>query len=188
MNRCIPVAVFSFLSAAFVHAQSTPDRAKAMAKLGFMSGIWTGQAGGVDADGVRYSVRQTERMGPMLGGDVIVIEGRGYKEDGSIGFNALGVISWDSRSGKYEFRSYAQGYAGTFELKPAQDGYIWEIPAGEATIRYTATVLDGRWREIGERLVPGKPAVQIFEMNLKRVGGTDWPAADPVPAPPRPFD
>ena len=65
-------------------------------------------------------------------------------------------------------------------MKPAQDGYVWEIPMGQATIRYTATVKDGHWREVGERLMQGKPPVQIFEMNLKRVGDTDWPSGNPV--------
>lgn len=132
-------------------------------------------------DGTRYSVHQTERMGPMLGGDAIVVEGRGYKDDGSTRFNALGIVSWDVHTGKYEFRSYAQGFAGTFELKPTDNGYVWEIPMDETVIRYTAMVKNGHWREVGERIASGKPAVRIFEMNLTRVGDTDWPAANPVP-------
>ena len=180
MNKPIVAALLALIASASVQAQPTADRAKAMAKLGFMRGIWKGPASGVEADGKRYSVLQTERMGPMLGGDIIVVEGRGYKDDGSVGFNALGVISWDAQSGKYEFRSYAQGYAGTFEMKLTQDGYVYEIPMGQATIRYTATVKDGLWREVGERLMQGKPPVQIFEMNLKRHGDTDWPSGNPV--------
>ena len=33
---------------------------------------------------------------------------------------------------------------------------------------------------VGERLVPGQEPQRIFEMDLKRVGDTDWPAAGPV--------
>ena len=180
MRTIILIAVLAITGAA--HAHSSPERAAAMAKLAFMNGVWAGPAEGTSRDGSHYAVTQTERMGPMLDGDIIVVEGRGYKDDGSTGFNAFGVVSWDAQSKKYELRSYAQGYSGTFELKPTANGYVWEIPAGPGTIiRYTATVKDGRWREVGELVAPGKPPLKTFEMNLKRVGDTDWPLGKPVP-------
>jgi hypothetical protein len=181
--RSLMLAVALTVVAAASVAQAGPaeDRKAAMAKFGFMRGVWAGPATGSNPDGSKYAVRQTERMGPMLGGDVVMVEGHGYKDDGSTGFNALGIVSWDARAGKYEFRSYAQGYAGTFEIRPTDDGYVWEIPAGPMVLRYTATVKDGHWREVGERIMPGKPSVQIFEMNLTKVGDTDWPAGNPVP-------
>ena len=33
---------------------------------------------------------------------------------------------------------------------------MWEIPAGPMKIRYTATVKDGKWLEVGDRIQPGK--------------------------------
>jgi hypothetical protein len=51
---------------------------------------------------------------------------------------------------------------------------------GPATIRYTATIRDGTLREIGERIAPGAEPQRIFEMTLKRVGETDWPAAGAI--------
>src|SRR4051812_9121273 len=83
----------------------TPALVAPMAKLGFMRGIWRGPATGVAADGTSYQVTQTERMGPMLGGDIIVIEGRGYEADGTTGFNAFAVVSWNGETQKYEIRS-----------------------------------------------------------------------------------
>jgi len=177
----LAVALTALAAASAAQAGPAEDRKAAMARFGFMRGVWAGPAWGFNPDGSKYSVRQTVRMGPMLGGDVVVVEGRGYRDDGSTGFNALGVVSWNAQANKYELRSYAQGYAGTFDIKPTDEGYVWEIPAGPVTIRYTAWVKDGHWREIGERIMPGKPAVQIFEMNLTKVGDTDWPAANPVP-------
>lgn len=162
-------------------AQAKPTRAEAMARLSFMRGTWVGEAKGLALDGTRYTVTQTERMGPMLGGDIIVVEGRGIKADGSTGFNAFGIVSWDAQAGKYEFRSYAMGYAATFPLTPTTEGYSWEMPIGPGVIRYTATVKEGQWHEVGERIFPGQPPVTIFEMKLKRTGDTDWPAGNPVP-------
>jgi hypothetical protein len=162
--------------------QPTPALAAAMAKLGFMRGVWVGPATGTLPSGERYSVTQTERMGPMLGGDIVVLEGRGYREDGSTGFNAFAVVSWDPRGQKYEIRSYAQGHAGTFELKLTADGYTWEVPSGPGAVtRFTATIQGDTWREIGEYAAGGKPPVQTFEMNLRRVGDTDWPLGTPIP-------
>ena len=96
-------------AAAPTAAQPSPERAAAMAKFAWMKGVWRGPAEGSNRDGSRYAVTQTERIGSALGGDVLVVEGRGYRADGSTGFNALGVISWDAATGKYEIRSYAQG-------------------------------------------------------------------------------
>lgn len=76
--------------------------------------------------------------------------------------------------------SYAQGQVGDFTIKLTADGYVWEIPAGPMTIRYTAVIKDGAWREVGDRITPGKEPVRFFEMNLKRVGDTTWPAAGAV--------
>ncbi len=163
-------------------AQPTPARAEAMKKLSFMSGVWAGPASGTSADRSTYKVWQVERMGPMLDGDVIVVEGRGYKDDGSTGFNAFGVVSWDPGSGKYTLRSYTGGYAGSFDLTPTGDGYVWEIPAGPGgSIRFTATVKDNHWREIGEYVSGGKVVAKTFEMNLTRVSDTDWPLGKPLP-------
>ncbi len=161
--------------------QPTPGRAEAMVKLSFMRGVWAGSAEGTDRAGP-YKVKQVERVGPMLGGDILVIEGRGYRDDGSTGFNAFAVVSYDPRAQKYEMRSYAQGNAGTFELKLTDHGYVWEVPAGpNAIVRFTATIEGDRWREVGEYIASGQPPRQTVEMDLKKVGDTDWPLGNPVP-------
>ena len=154
---------------------------QAMASLTFMDGVWRGPAWSLGPSG-RHEVTQTERIGPFLGGSVKVIEGRGYNADGSVGFNALGIISFDPTTSHYTLRSYALGRSGDFPLELKPDGYVWETPAGPgAVIRYTATITKDHWREIGERVAGQSPPMQIFEMNLTRVGDSGWPAADPVP-------
>jgi hypothetical protein len=152
----------------------------AIARLAFMDGIWRGPAWTIRPSGEKHSLVQTERIGPFLGGAVKAIEGRGYDPDGSVGFNALGIVSYDSERQVYNLHSYAQGQVGDFLLTPSDSGYVWEIPAGSMTIRYRATIKDGAWREVGDRIVPGKDPVRFFEMNLTRVGDTDWPAAGAI--------
>ena len=153
-----------------------------MQPLAAFDGLWRGPATITQADGSVVTITQTERVGAMLGDTVKVIEGRGHASDGSSPFNALAVVSFAPQTGKYAFHSYAQGYAGDFPLDVRPGGFTWSIPAGPVTLRYTATVKDGVWTEIGERLVEGQPPVRVFEMTLRRIGDSDWPAAGAVPA------
>jgi hypothetical protein len=163
-------------------AQAQPDSAAliaaqrdAMTRFAYMDGVWRGPAWTIVPSGQRRDVTQTERIGPFLDGTLKVLEGRGYNPDGTVGFNAFGVISYQPGQKTYTLRSYALGYAGDFVLAPTADGYVWEIPAGPMTIRYTATIRNGTWREVGDRIAPGKDPVRFFEMNLKRVSDTKWP-------------
>jgi hypothetical protein len=180
------VSLMALSSPAF--AQSPPDPAAliaaeraAMAPLAAMDGVWRGTAWTITPAG-RVDVVHTERVGPFLDGSVKVVEGRSYKPDGSVGFNAFGIISFSPRSRAYTLHSYAMGYAGDFPLIVRPDGYVWEIPAGPgATLRYTATIAGGAWREVGERVAGTAAPVKIFEMNLKRVGNSAWPAGGAVP-------
>src|SRR5215813_15018003 len=158
-----------------VVAQGRPDpqaamaaQKKALARLAFMDGVWRGPAWTILPSGEKHNVTQTERIGPFLDGSIKVIEGRGYNADGSVGFNAFGIISYNPATHVYTLHSHALGQVGDFVIKPTSDGYTWEIPAGPMTIRYTAVIKDGNLREVGDRIVAGKEPVRFFEMNLKR--------------------
>lgn len=153
---------------------------EAMLKLSFMDGVWRGAAWTILSSGDKHNITQTERIGPFLDGSLKVIEGRGYDPDGKVTFNAFGTVSYNPSTRVYTLHSYAQGQVGDFVLTPTADGYVWEIPAGPMTIRYTAVIKDGAWREVGDRIMPGKEPVRFFEMNLKRVGDTNWPAAGAI--------
>ena len=167
--------------------QGRPDPAtliaaqrEGMTRLAYMDGVWRGPAWTILQSGEKKTVTQTERIGPFLDGSVKVMEGRGYESDGKVGFNAFATLSYNPATRVYTLHSYAQGYVGDFVLTPTADGFVWEIPAGPATLRYTAVVKDGAWREVGDRIVPGQEPIRFFEMNLKRVGNTDWPAAGTI--------
>ena len=77
-------------------------------------------------------------------------------------------------------RSYAQGFSGDYVFQLTDEGFSWEIPAGPMLLKYHAVVKNGEWRETGERIEAGKPPVRFFEMNLKRIGDSDWPGAGAV--------
>lgn len=185
----LSLLLLAALVAPAAHAQRPPDTAallaaqrEALAKFAFMDGVWRGTAWALLPSGEKRVLTQTERVGPFLGGSVRVIEGRGYEADGSLGFNALGIMSYKPDEKAYSFRAYAQGNVGDFVLTLTENGFSWEIPAGPMTIRYAATIKDGKWREVGDRIFPGKDPVRFYEMELTRVGDTDWPAGGATPA------
>ncbi|MEA3040119.1 MAG: hypothetical protein QOE79_2632 [Sphingomonadales bacterium] len=154
---------------------------EAMGKLAMLDGAWRGTAWTITPRG-KVEVVHTERVGLMLAGTVRMIEGRSYLPNGTIPFVALGIISFNPGNGSYRMRSYAQGMAGDFAMTVNPDGYAWEVPAGPgAVIRYRATVANGAWKEVGFRVAGSDPPVQIFEMNLKRIGDTRFPVGEPVP-------
>lgn len=188
-RRLTPIALLLLTAGTLVLAsgQGRPDPAaliaaqrEAMKAFAALDGVWRGPAWTMLPSG-KHNITQTERIGPFLDGSIKVIEGRGYNEDGSVGFNAFGVISYDPATKVYMLHSHAMGQAGDFVIKPTADGYTWEIPAGPMTIHYTAVIKDGTLREVGDRIMPGKEPVRFFEMNLKRVGDSDWPAAGAIP-------
>ena len=151
---------------------------EAMRALAFLDGHWRGPAEAPNSG----PLVQTERVGTMLDGTVRVVEGRGYDPSGRTVFNALGVISYDPVRRTYSMHANASGYGGNFPLEVRPDGFSWSQPAGPgATIRYTATVGDGEWHEVGERIAEGTPPVRMIEMRLRRIGDSNWPGDGSVP-------
>lgn len=146
----------------------------------FMFGEWTGTATGSSQSGP-YEVVQTERVGPMLGGDVVVVNGTGYGDDGTAQFEALGIISRTPDGSGWQMTSWSGGRQGTFPLTLDGTDYSWELPAGpDAKMVYSATIDGDDWTSVGTYVREGMNPVETFRMTLTRAGGTGWPAANPV--------
>ncbi len=154
----------------------------AIQKFDNFDGVWRGQAWSMDPTGKRHEITQTERVGAFLGNTVKMIEGRGYNADGTVGFNALGVISYDAIKNTLSVTSWAMGRSGVFPMTAIENGYVWTTPAGPtAVMRYTATAIGDTWYEFGEYVAEGQPPRKVFEMTLKRVSASTWPEAGIVP-------
>lgn len=162
-------------------ANGSEAQRAAVSRLDFMDGEWRGTAVITGPQG-RTELVQTERVGSHLGGSIKVIEGRGYDASGATQFNAMAVISWDERAGRYGFRSYAQGFQGDYPFEVTEDGFRWSTPAGpNARIEYVAVVKDGVWHEVGDYVAEGQPPRRYIEMRLTRIGDSEWPSAGAVP-------
>ncbi len=180
------LVILSATGAALAQARPSPEallaaQREAMLPLAWMDGVWRGPAEISLYGGAKLQLTQTERVGTLLDGTIRVMEGRGYAADSSLAFNAFGIASYDPATKAYTLHTYARGHAGDFPLRPTADGFVWEIAAGPATIRYTTTFKNGVWHEIGERIMPGQDPVRTIEMKLTRVGESDWPAAGAIP-------
>lgn len=168
-------------SAAGAHAPARiAEHREALDRLAMLDGEWRGPAHVITPDGTRIGMVQTERVGPMLDGTIRMIEGRGHAPDGRVVFNALGIVSYDPKTQSYTMRSYTGGHAGDFPLRATGDGFEWEIPSGPATMRYRATVRDGRRVQTGELIREGQPPLEMFGMQLERIGDSAWPAGGAV--------
>lgn len=187
MRKLISCAVLAFATLGAVERVDAADPAdgtdrladqrRAMQPLAIFDGAWRGPATATLDDGRSVPLTQTARVGSFLAGSLKLIEGKGYAQDGSVAFNAFGIISFSPRTGQYSFRWYRQGHTTDSAVELAPDGLTWTVDAGGTTVRYTATVKNGVWSEIGERIVDGQPATRVYEMTLRRISDTDWPEA-----------
>lgn len=160
------------------------EQKAAMAKLAKLHGEWRGSATITTPSGTIRLV-QTERVGPMLDGTALVIEGRGYDDGGKLVFNAFAVVSYDSATDQYAMNSWTDGRSGKFPFAATDTGFEWSIPLPNgATIKYAATLADGKWAEVGHYVAAGMPPVEFAKLEVARIGDTVWPAAGFVTAKP----
>lgn len=151
-----------------------------MSRLDWMNGEWTGAAEVMVGMGQTRTLRHTERIGPMLDGVIKVIEGHSYEADGSTGFNAFAVLSWDDENDRYTMRSYVGGMAGDFPLEITPTGWRWSTPARGGEIRYETVHTPDSWTETGDFIMPGREPMRVITLRLTRKGDSDWPAAGAV--------
>jgi hypothetical protein len=150
---------------------------QAMKKLDFLAGKWAGEATMQTGKGPPIKVKQSEDVQFKLGGVVLIIEGTGVgkqkdTEAEGIVFNALATISYDAETKKYKMRAHRmEGPSVDPEITITENGFVWGFtpPKSKVQIRYTATVKDDKWTEIGEFSLDGKTWTKFLEMNLKRV-------------------
>lgn len=153
---------------------------QAMQTLSWMDGEWVGEAKVSMGPGRTSTLPHTERIGPMLGGSIRVIEGRSVNPDGSAAFNAFAVVSWDDTNERYMMRSYANGQAGDFPLEASAEGFSWAVPAPGGEMRFVTTFRGGEWLEVGDFVMPGRDPMRVIELRLRRRGDTGWPAAGAI--------
>ena len=178
-NALIGLAA-AVLLAGTAAAQGGPARAprpEITAPLAIFDGVWIGPARMTLPDGSVNTFEQMERIGPMLGGEIRVMEGKARGPDGATLFNAFTVFS-EAAGGGIEMRSHVWGDESSRVIALKPDGYVWRMDTPGGAITYDITVRNGVWHETGVITLASGATVPFFEMTLTRQGDSDWPRAN----------
>ena len=176
MKNYIYVFVFLLFSVSSLFGQM-PDYSKevkeAMKQVSVIPGKWEGQGWVIDQKGEKSFSNITENLQWKLDSTIILLEGIGKKDDGSVVHNALGVLSFNPFKKKFEMTSYlSSGLAtnATWEVIKPNEKFKWWFEDGRGgTIRYNITTDGSHWKEEGEYSRDGKQWNKFFEMNLVKV-------------------
>ena len=178
MNKRIAIFLWLLIPiAASAQSAGTSSTAE-MKKLDFLVGDWKGEGWIEMGPGGRSTFKQTETVQSKLNGTVVIVEGLGKGKLASTGqegivHHAFAVISFDSRTKKYQFRAFrADGNFIDAEMTAEGNGLVWGFrePQRNIEIKYTIKLTDaGQWNEVGEFSMDGKTWRKFFEMTLQRV-------------------
>jgi hypothetical protein len=166
----MPVCTLVFVSA-LAAQQQQPDLAaqtRAMSKLGFLVGHWSGTAVIVRGPGEPLRLTQTEDVQFKVGGLVLLLEGTGRNSDGQTVFRALATIAYDDGTNKYRFRAYNDGRCLDTDLVVTDNGFTWGFTSGPATVNNTMKLTGGEWIETTEATMGSSPPRRTVEMKLRK--------------------
>ena len=170
----LALATAAWLAPAAVAQMPEPPSLAPMQALDFLVGTWEGEGWMEYAPGKKATFTSREVVEPRLGGRVLVVEGLhespmpGAPEPVAV-HHALGVLSHKEGEG-YGFDTWlANGRGGDFSARLEDGALIWgydDPRRGE--VRYTITVADGQWVEVGDARRDGEAWHRFFEMKLKK--------------------
>ena len=142
-------------------------------------GTWEGTAShALPGQDKPSMVDMVEKVEWRMGETALLIEGRGVMKDDATGeenvvHDALAVVRFDPRTHKLMFHAFKAGEpSNVSELEMVDNGDMrWFIePAPGRMVRFTISLTDDTWTEIGEFSPDGGVTYQPFmQMNLKRV-------------------
>lgn len=158
-------ALLVFLLAGALRAEPPSSaQLEAINRLDFLVGDWEGAGWVVTPDGKRETFSSTETIRKKLLGTALLIEGT------HTGFEALAVVTFDTKAQQYRWRSFTSlGRGADVEARIVGAQTLQWFPSAHS--RYTIKISDsGKWEEIGEYSQDdGKTWTQFFEMRLQRV-------------------
>ena len=158
-------------------SEAQPEVVEAMSRLEMMVGEWTGTSTTRLGPDREQTSRVVEMAEFRLGGEMLVVEGRGTMDIGGedrVIHHAFGAVTYDAAADGYRMRSYRAGQ-GWVDAELVVDGPTvrWTLESPAGTIRFTADFSEpDRWIETGE-LERGGQWVQFLRMELDRVGPSE---------------
>lgn len=162
--------LFSCLLFVGLNAQDhgDPQMSKHMRSLELLVGHWEGEGYMIDQSRVKHEFTQVEDITFDLDSTIIYIKGVGTSE-GKIVHDARAIISPTDTAESFEFYSFlSDGRKGKFMMEKENNIIRWYIEADNGTIRYTITLSENNYHEIGE-FGYGDQWYPFLEMNLVKI-------------------
>lgn len=170
--------LISVATAALAQAKVDHDLAFDGAVVTRMVGEWVGSGWQQMGQGERNEFQVHERVRWHLSGRALIVEGLGFAshpETGEtiIGHDAMAVIRHDQTTGTWRFFA-GRGGAGLtdheLEIVDPEAGVIrWSPKTPQGDVRFTITIADDTWHEIGEFSSDGGETWFTFlAMSLER--------------------
>ncbi len=176
--RTITLAAAILLTLASPALAQTAKGVKPQAELAShpvskLLGEWHGSGSAMEPDRTRHEFEAAERVRWNLAGTALIIEGYGYTDAAGarvVGHDAFAFVTWDDESKGVKFHARRAGEAfQTFDMTwdADKEALIWFVQPNR--LRFTITVKDGVWHEVGEFSPDGgENWVEFLEMSLNR--------------------
>jgi hypothetical protein len=154
----------------------TPDldaQRTAMKKLGFLAGMWEGQARVLRGPGAMVDLAQTEIAEYKLDGLILTIEGIGKTKDGNAALQAYGILSFDDENGTYRMRAFNDGrfLESEVTLLDGESGMRWGFTLGDFKTNSVLRINEkGEWTEHAELLIGSQPPLNLIELSVRKIG------------------
>ncbi|MCF0072758.1 hypothetical protein LZD49_19920 [Dyadobacter sp. CY261] len=153
------------------HAATAQDDSQPARKFAFLVGSWHGTASVNLGPNSWKTIQQSEDVSLRLNDNVMYVSGTGT-EDQKVVFEAIGLMSFNKTTKKYNFRAYRENGMTTdayVEFK-GEKWFEWGFQlANGAKMRYNTQVrADGQWHELGEYSPDGVKWYKNFEMTLTK--------------------
>lgn len=170
MKPWLVLAMLALAVPAFGSAADSDPAIDAMKALPRLEGRWEGEGWMKMGPGEPARFVGEERVESRLDGRLLVVEGLHKTPDRSkIVHHAFGVFSWDAQAKNYRFDTWVANRGdGAYTARMDGDALIWEMSAEGPPRRFTITVENDQWKEVGHVRINDQ-WLQFFEMTLKRV-------------------
>lgn len=180
MRTKLLAAILLTVIAAFpAAAQTAPDVAPhtqlSAHPVSQLLGEWRGKGWMMQRDGSRIEYEALERVRWNLAGTALIVEGLGRHHDQetgeiTIGHDAFALMTWDDESNSPRLSAKRAGEPfQTHEITadPGSGALIWHVIPSR--VRFTITIKDGVWTEIGEFSQDGgENWMKFLEMKLQQ--------------------
>jgi len=166
------LALFTFSIKGQNLIQPSQTALDAIDKISFITGTWKG-AGWLQIDTQKLSFNQDEIIYKKANGTIIQIEGLGKDtiDSTKLIYQDFDLIYFNADSGKYQIKSLRDNgklIDGNI-LFPDEHTMQWVYGNQEkGKVRYTISVRDKEYLEIGEMYVEDDNWIKFFEMVLKK--------------------